>query len=72
MLPADDVSGFVKGRLEIETRGKKVEAKEKIKTFVKDAPLKTWLKHSDSFADLYDDLRRLTQQQSCDFPNERD
>lgn len=71
-LPRDDVSGFVKRRLEIETRDKRDEAKERIRAFVKVAPLKTWIIRSDSFAAFYQDLRAFALQQSCDFPNERD
>jgi hypothetical protein len=70
-IPHDDPSGFIKRRLGYTQRGADKQAiKERVRDFVGNAPLRTWIEDSDSFEDFYQEARRLSQQTECAIPNE--
>ncbi len=72
-IPANDPSAFVKRRFGMGERDEQRHAaKERVRDFVATADLKAWIGRSDSFADFYEEARRLAVQVSCDMANERD
>ena len=70
-IPVDDPSGFVKRRLGLTDRSRRSNARTRVREFVARAPLRAWIKASDSFAKFYDEARRLAARTGCAFPNER-
>ena len=70
-IPTDDPSNFVKRRFGLTDRNK-LEAKARIRDYVAEAPLRTWIRNSDSFADFYEEARDLATQNECSIPNERE
>jgi len=72
-IPKDDPSGFVKVRFGMGERAEKRDAaKERVCEFVARANMKSWIDGSDSFADFYDDARRVAALSNCGMPNERE
>lgn len=70
-IPKDDPSDFVKQRFGLTDRDRREDAKERVRKYVARAPLKSWIRASDSFADFHDDARRLAARTGCAMPNER-
>ena len=70
-IPSDDPSGFVKGRFGLTNRNEKQEAKARVRDYVVQASLRSWIAGSNSFRDFYNDARRLAAQNECSIPNER-
>lgn len=67
----DDPSGFVKKRFGLGERGiDKEDAKQRVRRFVSQAPLKAWIQGSQSFEDFYGHVRALAAQRQCYVPNE--
>jgi hypothetical protein len=72
-IPSDDPSDFVKRRFGLGERDEgRVDAKNRIQTFVAAAPLRVWIEGSESFKDFYDQVRDLAAQRTCQMPNELD
>jgi len=71
-IPLDDPSGFVKRAFGIGQRDEKRQAAmERVRDFVASVSLKPWIDGSDSFADFYDEARRLAALINCQILNER-
>ena len=72
-IPSDDPSDFIKRRFGLGERdADKQRAKERVRDFVVSVPLKNWIENSDSFESFYMDVRRLSVQNNCSIPNERE
>ncbi len=73
-IPTDDPSksNFIKRRFGLTDRDTKQDAKARIRDYVAEAPLRTWIRNSDSFADFYENARDLATQNECSIPNERE
>ena len=70
-IPRDAPSDFVKQRFGLSGRDKEL-GKTRVRNFVKQAQLKTWIERSDSFEDFYEDARDWALQNNCSLPNERE
>jgi hypothetical protein len=72
-IPTEDPSGFLQGKFGASERDEmRREAKERVRDFVAVVNMKPWINNSESFADFYDESRRLATQRNCAIPNERD
>ena len=69
-IPEGDPSGFVKRRFGLTDRDRMREGRERVRDFVVETSLRTWIEGSDSFGDFYDAARSLASQNECPFPNE--
>ena len=69
-IPSDDPSRFVERRFGLTHRDEKQAAKARVRDYVAQASLRSWI-GSDSFRDFYDDARRLAIQNGCSIPNEQ-
>ena len=69
-IPEGDPSGFVKRRFGLTGRDRMREGRERVRDFVVETSLRTWIEGSDSFSDFYDAARSLASQNECPFPNE--
>lgn len=69
-IPEADPSKIVKRRFGLTDRTRMHEGKERVREFVKNAPLKSWIEGSKSFKDFYDGVRGLALRTECPFPNE--
>ena len=70
-IPRDDPSGFVKRKFGLGERdGTREDAKGRVVQFVAQAPVKSWIKNSESFEDFYKEARSLAARTNCDMPNE--
>ena len=70
-VPVEDPSGFVKRRFGLTDRDRRQAAKKLVRQYVEQAPLRSWIEASDSFADFHDEARGLALRTGCEFPNER-
>ena len=70
-IPKDDPSDFVKQRFGLMDRDRKEAARKRVREYVARAPLKSWIRASDSFAKFHDEARRLARRTRCAMPNER-
>ncbi len=73
-IPTDNPSksNFIKRRFGLTDRDTRQNAKARIRDYVAKAPLRTWIRNSDSFADFYENARDLATQNECSIPNERE
>lgn len=73
-IPIDDPSDFIKRHFGLPGSNKlaRDDAKARIRDYVAEAPLRTWIRNSDSFADFYEQARRWAAQNECSIPNERE
>ncbi len=73
-IPTDDPSDFIKRHFGLPGSNKldKDDAKARIRDYVAEAPLRAWIRNSDSFEDFYEDARDLAAQNECSIPNERE
>ncbi len=69
-VPDGDPSEFVKRGFGLNDRATKEGGRVRVRNYVAQAALKSWIEGSDSFEDFYRDVRRLAQQTECPFPNE--
>lgn len=69
-IPSDDPSHFVKRKFGLTHRDEKQEAKARVRDYVAQASLRSWIKRSDSFREFYKDARRFATQNGCSIPNE--
>ena len=69
-IPDGDPSNFIKRRLGLNDRDRKQAAKIRVRDYVSQAPLKSWIEGSESFEDFYRDARSLALRLQCAFPNE--
>ena len=69
-IPSDDPSHFVKRKFGLTHRDEKQEAKARVRDYVAQASLRSWIKGSDSFRDFYGDARRFATQNGCSIKNE--
>lgn len=69
-IPNDDPANFIKRRLGLSDRATRKAAKKRVRNYVFQAPLKSWIEGSKSFEDFYRDARSLAQRLQCEFPNE--
>ena len=70
-IPTPDPSAFVKRRFGLTDRDRREAAKQRVREYVAQASLRSWIKASDSFADFHDEARRLAKHIGCAMPNER-
>lgn len=70
-IPTGDPSDFVKRRFGLKDREGKEAARTRVREYVVRAPLGSWIRASDSFADFHDGARRLAKRTGCAIPNER-
>ena len=70
-ISTDDPSTFVKRRFGLTGRNRREAAKQRVREYVAQASLRSWIKASDSFADFHDEARRLAKHIGCAMPNER-
>lgn len=72
-ISINDPSGFVKRRFGLSVRDMdRANAKARVRDYVAQASLRSWVEGSDSFEDLYEEARRLAVQNECPIPNERE
>lgn len=73
-IPTDDPSDFIKRHFGLPGSNKldKDDAKARIRDYVTEAPLRTWIRNSDSFEDFYEQARRWAAQNECSIRNERE
>lgn len=73
-IPTDNPSksNFIKRRFGLTDRDTRQNAKARIRDYVAEAPLRTWIRNSDSFADFYEEARDLATQNECSIRNERE
>ena len=71
-IPKDDPSAFVKRRFGLTDRDRREAAKDRVREYVAQASLRSWIGASASFASFHDDARGLAKQTRCAIPNERD
>ena len=69
-IPDGDPSDFIKRGWGLSDRDTRQAAKARVRDYVAQAPLKSWIKGSDSFGDFYRDARRFALRAQCAFPNE--
>ena len=69
-IPDGDPSGFVKRGFGFTDRTTREDARTRVRNYVAQAELKSWIEGSDSFGNFYGDVRRLAQRTECPFPNE--
>jgi hypothetical protein len=71
-ISRDDPSDFIKNRLGLTRRGpSREEGRDTVTRFVAEVSLRDWIGASPSFAEFYDDIRRLSANRDCSIPNER-
>ena len=73
-IPRDDPTGFIKHHFKRKAQlldGE--EAQKRLRDFVAEAPIHTWLRNSPSFDHFWDDLYQLSKRADCanPIPNER-
>lgn len=72
-LAVDDPSHVVKRRFGLGERDfDRDQGKQRVRRYVANANLKAWINNGASFADFYDEARRLATQTGCAIPNERE
>lgn len=69
-IPSDDPSHFVKRKFGLTHRDEKQEAKARVRDYVAQASLRSWIEGSNSFRDFYGDARRFATQNGCLIKNE--